>query len=79
MNPRNGLAMNALHDKAFESGYLTITPEYTIKISPILLKQKNQQSIDFFAKYNNKSIILPSRFLPDSAFLKYHNQERFKA
>ena len=26
LNPRNGIAINALHDKAFESGLITITP-----------------------------------------------------
>src|SRR5690606_36917730 len=28
MNPRNGLCINALHDKAFEVGLLSITPKY---------------------------------------------------
>jgi putative restriction endonuclease len=27
LNPRNGICLNALHDKAFESGLLTITPD----------------------------------------------------
>jgi putative restriction endonuclease len=78
LNPRNGIAMNALHDKAFESGYITITPEYRVKVSPYLLKENKQASFDLFGKYDNQEIILPSRFLPDTEFLKYHNQERFK-
>ncbi|HZK93390.1 MAG TPA: HNH endonuclease [Prolixibacteraceae bacterium] len=79
LNPRNGVAMNALHDKAFESGLLTITTDFQIKISSILLKQtKNDWVNNFFIKYHNKEMILPSRFLPDLEFLKYHNNERFK-
>lgn len=78
LNPRNGIAINALHDKAFEAGFITITPDYEIKISPLILKQKNQHSIDFFWKFERQKIILPSRFLPDVEFLKYHNNERFK-
>ncbi len=35
-------------------------------------------TLDHFSKYDNQKIILPSRFLPDEEFLKYHNQERFK-
>lgn len=77
LNPQNGIAINALHDKAFENGYLTITTDYKIKISPILLKN-NQENLDYFGKYENQPIILPSRFLPDVEFLKYHNQERFR-
>ena len=78
LNPRNGIAINALHDKAFESGYLTITPAYTIKISDQILKQKDPQAFEFFARYHNQPIRLPSRFLPDVEFLKYHNEERFR-
>jgi len=79
LNPRNGIAINALHDRAFENGLLTITPDFQIKISTILLKQNNDSSIEsYFNKYHNQAMILPSRFLPDIAFLKYHNEERFK-
>jgi len=78
LNPRNGIAMNALHDKAFEAGYITITPDYKIKISPLILGKKDQQSIDFFGRFENQPITLPSRFLPDVEFLRYHNEERFK-
>jgi len=79
LNPRNGIAINALHDKAFESGLLTITPDLKIKISSVLKKQTKSVAItNYFLKYDNKNIILPSRFLPDVEFFKYHNQERFK-
>lgn len=78
MNPRNGIAINALHDKLFEAGFMTITPEYKIKISPILLKEKSPVSQEYFKKYDQQNIILPSRFLPDPEFLKFHNNERFK-
>lgn len=80
LNPQNGIAINALHDKAFENGFLTITPDYKIKISSILLKQNKSQSLeDYFLKYHNQDIILPSRFLLDIEFLKYHNDFRFKS
>jgi putative restriction endonuclease len=79
LNPQNGIAINALHDKAFDSGLMTITPDFQIKISSILKKQSKSEAIqDYFLKYENQHIILPSRFLPDAEFLKYHNQERFK-
>lgn len=79
LNPRNGILINALHDKAFENGLITIDTNYKIKISSILMKQKNINSIqDYFIKYEGKEIALPTRFLPDMEFLKYHNQERFK-
>ncbi|MFT4735600.1 MAG: putative restriction endonuclease [Arcticibacterium sp.] len=54
LNPRNGIAINALHDKAFENGLITITPDYKIKISKALLKQKKSDSLE---KYFFQSII----------------------
>lgn len=79
LNPRNGIAINALHDKAFEAGLMTITPDYKIKISASLKEQKKDKEAlqDFFLKYDNKEIILPSKFLPAREFLEYHNNERF--
>jgi len=78
LNPRNGIAINALHDKAFEAGLISITPEYKIKVSSILSQQKKNSEIEnYFLKYQNKPIRLPSRFLPDPEFLKYHYNERF--
>lgn len=79
LNPRNGIAINALHDRAFESGYITITPDYKVRVSPQVLKQKSQYVFDFFGKYDGQQIILPDRFLPDVTFLKDHNNNRFKS
>lgn len=79
LNPRNGLALNALHDKAFEAGFITITPEYKVRVSSEILNNTTPHSEEFFGRYDNKALILPSRFLPDIEFLTYHNQERFKS
>ena len=79
LNPQNGIAINALHDKAFEAGLMTITTDFKIRISPILFKQKKSKSVEeYFLKLDKQDIILPSRFLPDVEFLKYHNEIRFK-
>lgn len=78
MNPQNGIAINALHDKAFEAGLLTITPEYEVRISSKLLNQKKTKALDeYFTKFHKKPIYKPNRFLPDPEFLRYHNESRF--
>jgi putative restriction endonuclease len=79
LNPRNGLTINALHDKAFENGLIAITEDYKIRISSIIMKQeKNVFVAESFIRYDGKKMILPTRFLPDPEFLKYHLRERFK-
>jgi putative restriction endonuclease len=78
MNPQNGIAINALHDKAFEAGLITILPNYKIKASSILTRSKDKSIKEYFLMYDNQSIILPKRFYPAKEFLEYHNDVRFK-
>jgi putative restriction endonuclease len=79
LNPHNGLALNGLHDKAFEVGLITILPDYTIRVSSELRKEIKSAPIkEYFIRYNKAKIRLPSRFFPGKDFLKYHNDVRFK-
>jgi putative restriction endonuclease len=77
LNPRNGLAINALHDRAFENGLMTIGTDYRIRISESIKKNKEISSYEYFMRYDNEMIRLPNRFIPDPAFLAYHHAERF--
>lgn len=81
LNPMNGLALNALHDKAFECGLITIIAEdYKIKISSkFKLKNAPQSIFQNFLEFDGKEIILPDKFLPGKEFLKVHNDNRFKS
>jgi putative restriction endonuclease len=79
LNPHNGLCLNSIHDKAFDRGFITITPDYKILISKYFNDFINEDAVrDFFIKFNNKSIILPDKFLPSKDFLDYHHQTIFK-
>jgi putative restriction endonuclease len=78
LNPRNGILINALHDKAFEYGYITISTDYKVLVCNELLKSKETASVNYFKNIHNHNLILPSRFLPDIEFIKYHNQEKFR-
>lgn len=79
VNPRNGLCLNALHDRAFDRGLMTIFPDFTLQLSHKLRKSLSPEVIDnYFRCYENKPIRLPQRFVPDRDFLKYHNQNIFQ-
>ena len=79
MNPRNGLAINSLHDRAFESGLITIGPDFKLKVSSQLKLERHKDVLNsFFLQYESKPIQLPSRFIPDTDFLEYHCRERFQ-
>lgn len=78
INPRNGLCLNSIHDKAFDKGFITVTPDYKILTSKYLDDYSTDNAVnDFFTKYNNKKIILPDKFLPSKEFLDYHYQKIF--
>lgn len=78
-NPHNGLCLNSFHDKAFDKGYITITPEYTIHISSCFNDFLKDETIKkFFLDFQNRPIILPERFLPSKEFLEYHYINIFK-
>jgi len=76
LNPKNGLCLNALHDKAFDRGLLTITPDYRIHISN-QLKCTDEIMNAYFQKYHQQVISLPQRYHPDKEFLQYHNDVIF--
>lgn len=77
LNPRNGIAINGLHDKAYEQGLITILPNYKIKVSSQLRIEDKEVLDRYFIQYDGKEINLPSKFLPDPQFLEYHYEERF--
>jgi putative restriction endonuclease len=79
MNPANGLCLNALHDKAYEAGWITITPEYKVLVSSKLQKPNVAPwAASYFLAYHEQPIHLPKHFSPDPALLERHLVERFQ-
>jgi len=79
LNPRNGLCLNSIHDKAFDRGFITITPDFTVKISNDFEAFANEEAVGiFFVKFENHNISLPDKFLPSKEFLDYHYQNIFR-
>ncbi len=79
LNPRNGLCLNALHDKAFDAGLITISDSFTIIVSDLIKQRKSSDNeINFLTKFDGKPIILPRKFQPDTNFLAYHRKNIFK-
>lgn len=75
LNPMNGLCLNALHDRAFDKGLITIDAnDYTVKISS-KLKAKNAPISIFqnFNEFEGQPIFIPDKFLPAKDLLKIHN------
>lgn len=78
LNPRNGLSLSVLHDKAFDLGWLTVTEELTVKISKTFHTQDNAFFSHAFAQYDGCPITLPKKFAPNQEFLAYHREHVFR-
>lgn len=78
LNPRNGLALSALHDRAFDAGLITINEDMTVRVST----NRTVKSDDFFAKaierYNGQPIHLPQKFGVGEEFLAFHREHIFQ-
>jgi predicted restriction endonuclease len=80
LNPRNGLCLSALHDRAFDLGLITVTTDFRVRVSNRLKKYSSNPLIDTaIGQIENMPIHLPDKFVPDLAFLEWHHQHRFEA
>ncbi len=78
LNPRNGLCLNALHDRAFDRGLITITGDFKIKISGEIRQLKNAAAQKWLGEFDGQKIHLPEKFMPSADFLAWHNHNIFK-
>jgi len=79
LNPENGLCLNSFHDKAFDSGLITISADYKVQLSPRLKDfPSNDATVIFFQEFDGTKILLPERHYPNGEFLEYHRAHIFE-
>jgi len=77
-NPRNGLCLNAIHDRAFDCGLLTVTPDLKVKVSPRVKRNRADVAArEFLCRFEDAFVTRPRRFAPRADFLLYHNDNIF--
>jgi putative restriction endonuclease len=72
-NPTNGICLNALHDRAFDEGFISFDQNYSVLYSPKLPSETKGALMSFGAE----KLRLPTRFIPDQKFLDFHRSEVF--
>ena len=79
-NPKNVLCLNALHDKAFDRGFITVSNKYKIIVSDSITDIYSGEAVEkYFSGLSRKEIRLPEKFLPEKEFLEYHNECVFES
>ncbi|MFW6156358.1 MAG: HNH endonuclease [Armatimonadota bacterium] len=78
-DPRNGLSLCTLHDRAFDRGLMTVDLELRTVVSDTLRSETDVPILKLaFHDVHGKSILRPHRFEPSPEALKYHRHHIFE-
>jgi len=77
MNPRNGLCLNALHDRAFDRGLMYIAADWTVQFVASLKERASgdNTSLDWLLQYEGRPITMPKKFTPDPSLISQHREQ----
>lgn len=78
LNVRNGLCLNALHDRAFDRGLMWIEDGFIIRFSERLRGRsaKAEPTLIWITSFEGQTLKLPPRFSPDVLLLRQHAAQR---
>ena len=77
LNPRNGLCLSAIHDRAFDRGLITFDTDLRLQLSEELAGSQNQFVHQAFGAYAGRQIELPEKFTPDLTLIQHHRDNIF--
>ncbi|MBE0542363.1 MAG: HNH endonuclease [Verrucomicrobia bacterium] len=74
LNPKNGLCLNAVHDRAFDRHLMWIEDGFVIRFAPHLYKTAAEltESAEWLTRFEGRKLVLPEKFAPAPEFLKRH-------
>lgn len=72
-DPTNGIALNALYDKAFDRHLISFDENFRLVLSEkIKAKTKDEMVREYFLRHEGKVFNMPYRFFTDTSALKDH-------
>lgn len=78
-DPRNGICLNALHDRAFDRGLISFDENLRVIVSS---KINSTEDCDLYRSQlvalSGCSLRLPERFQPESTAVEYHREKVFR-
>lgn len=73
-DPRNGICLNSLFDKAFDRGLITFDEQLRLVFSSKL----PWETVGKMKGMASEQLILPSRFRPNAEYFEYHRESVFQ-
>lgn len=77
LNPSNGLCLSAIHDKAFDKGFITLDGDLKIIVSEQIKRGDDTFMKEIFIPLSGKMIEFPEKFTPDISFVTWHRSSLF--
>lgn len=74
LNPRNGLCLSAIHDKAFDSYLFSLTDDARIVLSDVLERTQDDFLREVFHPVSGRQVELPDRFAPEPELMRQHRE-----
>ena len=78
LNPKNGLCLCSIHDKAFDSGLISFDENLTILFSDEIQKINKKVFINYFGQFETKELNIPKKFYPSLELLEFHRENIFR-
>jgi len=74
LNPRNGICLSALYDKAFDCGLISFNNQYRTILSPRLKEYNTKEYYNlYFGSIEGRELHIPyEEYKPETRFLEYH-------
>lgn len=72
MNPRNGLCLNALHDRAFDRHLMFLDNELKVRFRADMKSAGRGEGLDWLLSAEGQPIRPPRKFRPDLALIESH-------
>jgi putative restriction endonuclease len=74
MNPRNGLCLNALHDRAFDRHLMYLDADLRVRYCSKIKDYSDKSGLDWLLQFEGKTICAPRKFTPASELLARHRE-----
>lgn len=77
-NPKNGLLLSALHDRAFDRGLITLDGDLRVVVAESRALCDDAYFVESIGRFAGRRIRLPEKFAPGAEFLAYHRERVFR-
>lgn len=75
MNPRNGICLCALHDRAFDIGLIDVDERYKVRVTPkCRIASDHRVAQEMLYRFDGMPMVLPERWAPDPVLLARRQQ-----